>query len=479
MQISPNKPTNENLSRQLMGLVDAARIVLLLCLSAPLWCISNAYAYPIDAFEETGIGRLEVMRRIEAETIKGRKQPKGALLSTAEVDIRLREHTDMELPPADGVFRRQIEGLLGDYVDRYAVSVLDLSDVDNPRYAEVNGNVARNPGSVGKIIVALGLYQTLADLYPDDIDARWRVLRDTEIIADEFIISDHHTVRMWDRENEKLIRRPLEIGDRASMMEYVDWMISPSANAAAATLTKHGMLLTKFGHNYPVSEEVSKDYFANTPRAELTEQLATFIQSPVTRNGFDLDKIRQGSFFTRTGKRKVQGTTSYATSRELMKVMLRMEQGRLVDEFSSREIKRMMYVTERRIRYASAPALRKSAVYFKSGSLYKCEPEPDFVCKKYHGNVRNFMNSVAIVESPAGERKLHYIVTLMSNVLRRNSAVDHQTFATRLHRLIEAYHKPRLEEASVPNATEEKAPPAQSVTPTPIPASPPEPVTDN
>jgi hypothetical protein len=30
----------------------------------------------------------------------------------------------------------------------------------------------------------------------------------------------------------------------------------------------------------------------------------------------------------------------------------------------------------------------------------------------------------------------------MSNVLRRNSAVDHQTFATRLHRLIEAYHKP-------------------------------------
>ena len=54
------------------------------------------------------------------------------------------------------------------------------------------------------------------------------------------------------------------------------------------------------------------------------------------------------------------------------------------------------------------------------------------------------MNSVAIIESPAGERKLHYIVTLMSNVLKRNSVVDHQTFAMRLHRLIEAYHKPRL-----------------------------------
>lgn len=414
-----------------------------------------ACAYPIDAYERTGIGRLEVMRRIEAETIKGRKQPPGALLTTAEVDIRLLSRAKMELPPIDGVFKRQIEGLLGEYVDRYAVSVLDLSDPDNPRYAEVNGEVARNPGSVGKLLVALGIYQALADLYPADLEARWRILRDTEIIADEFIISDHHTVRLWDRENERLIRRPLMIGDRATMMEYLDWMLSPSANAAAATLTKHGMLLTKFGYDYPLSAARAQEYFANTPRAELTAQLATFIQSPVTRNGFDLNKIRQGSFFTRTGKKKVQGTTSYATSRALMQLMLRMEQGRLVDEFSSREMKRMLYVTERRIRYASAPALFDAAVYFKSGSLYKCEPEPDFKCKKYHGNVKNFMNSVAIVESPARERKLHYIVTLMSNVLRRNSAVDHQTFAMRLHRLIEAFHKPRLTESqSIPGEPE-------------------------
>ena len=46
--------------------------------------------------------------------------------------------------------------------------------------------------------------------------------------------------------------------------------------------------------------------------------------------------------------------------------------------------------------------LQLRVVYFKSGALYGCEPEPDFVCKKYHGNVRNFMNSVAIVEAPAG-----------------------------------------------------------------------------
>ena len=142
----------------------------------------------------------------------------------------------------------------------------------------------------------------------------------------------------------------------------------------------------------------------------------------------------------RVGKQRVPGTNSYATSRELMRFCLKMEQGKLVDAFSSREIKRLLYVTERRIRYASSPALRHAAVYFKSGSLYKCKPEPDFKCRKYHGNVRNFMNSLAIVESPAGQKRLYYMVTLLSNVLRKNSAVDHQTLGTRIHRLLEADH---------------------------------------
>ena len=97
-------------------------------------------------------------------------------------------------------------------------------------------------------------------------------------------------------------------------------------------------------------------------------------------------------------------------------------------------------MTERRIRYASSPALRKAAVYFKSGSLYSCAPEEGFKCKKYHGNKKNYMNSVAIVESPAVNPDHYYIVTLVSNVLRKNSAVDHQTLATRIHRIIEKLH---------------------------------------
>jgi hypothetical protein len=126
-----------------------------------------------------------------------------------------------------------------------------------------------------------------------------------------------------------------------------------------------------------------------------------------------------------------------------MRFVVRMEQGRLVDEFSSREIKRLLYMTERRIRYASAPILKDSAVYFKSGSLYSCKTEPGFVCKKYHGNVRNYMNSVAVVETPAGVSRLFYITTLISNVLYKNSAVAHQTLGTRIHKLVDAAHPPQ------------------------------------
>ena len=118
-----------------------------------------------------------------------------------------------------------------------------------------------------------------------------------------------------------------------------------------------------------------------------------------------------------------------------------MEQGKLVDEFSSQDLKRMLYMTQRRIRYASHPALSDMAVFFKSGSLYSCAPEEGFTCGKYMGNKRNQLASVAIVESPEDDpQKLRYMVVVMSNVLKVNSAVAHQTLALRVHRMIEERH---------------------------------------
>jgi hypothetical protein len=184
----------------------------------------------------------------------------------------------------------------------------------------------------------------------------------------------------------------------------------------------------------------AEKFFRKTPKQTLADLLTNALDEPIIGSRLDPALLRQGKFFTREGKHRVGGRRSSSNAKELVRFLLRLEQGRVVDSFSSREIKRLLYMTQGRIRYASSPALAQAAVYYKSGSLYSCRPEPEFQCGKYRGNVFNFMNSVAVVEAPAGEPRLFYLVAITSNVLRENSAVAHQTLATRLHRLIEAYH---------------------------------------
>lgn len=395
-----------------------------------------ARGYPIDGFESTGIGRLEAQRLIQEGLLPGKKRPPGELLPLDQVRLRLSDRPDLTLPPSDAKLTAALKRLVGPTLNDYGIALLDLSDPEQPRYAEWQGNQLQNPGSVGKILVALGVFQALADIYPDDIAARLRVLRETMITADVFSVYDHHTVRFWNPETRKMLRRPIETGDRASLYTYLDWMMSPSSNSAAGMLQKQLILLSHFGKAYPVSAEEEARFFEATPKQQLGEIFAKAIQLPVTRNGIDLERLRQGSFFTRQGKQRVPGTSSYATPRSLMEFLLKMEQGQLVDAFSSLEIKRLMYVTERRIRYASSGVLRDSAVYFKSGSLYSCMPEEGFTCRKYHGNRRNYMNSTAIVESPAGQDRLFYMVTVLSNVLRKNSALDHRDLARAVHAMM-------------------------------------------
>lgn len=397
---------------------------------------AGAIAYPLDGYEETGIRRLEGNRLADEGLVRDVKQPPGARLGMQDVDLRLVGQT-FDLPPSDPGFTRQMTALLSGDMDGYGLAVLDLSNPAKPRYAEHRGSHRQNVGSVGKIVVALALFQALADSYPKDIAARRRVLKTTIVTADGFSQSDHHTVRMFDPATRKLVRRTIRIGDQASLYEYLDWMLSPSSNSAAGMVMREAMLIRQYGSAYPPAEAEIKRFFDDTPKRELTALFERTFLDPVAKNGLDSEQLRQASFFTATGKRKVPGPGgSYGTARELMRYLLRMEQGRLVDVWSSREIKRMLYVTERRIRYASSPALREAAVYFKSGSLYKCKPEPGYTCRKYAGNVLNYMNSAAIVESPAAGHRIYYMTTLITNVLRKNSAVEHQTLATRLQRLI-------------------------------------------
>lgn len=413
-------------------------VVVLLAMGRP----GTLHAYPLDGYEDTGIRRVEGTRLVNADEIPGRKQPPGALLPTASVDLRLLDQPGLDLPPVDPALTAKVVGMLGSDADRYGIAVLDLSDPYNPRYAEHRGDYRQNVGSVGKLVVAIALFQAMADTWPDEAE-RLGLLKARVITANEFIRHDHHTVGLFDPETRTLTRRAIREGDEATIWEYLDWMLSPSSNAAAAMLMREAMLMRKFGALYPPSDEEAQRLFDDTPRKDLTALFEQTFFEPLARNGLDVEQIRQASFFSRTGKAKVPGPgSSFATARQLMMLGLRMEQGRLVDAWSSRQLKRLIYATETRIRYASAPVLRDSAVYFKSGSLYSCRDEAGFKCGKYKGNAKNYMNSFAIIESPADTRRLHYMVMLISNVLRKNSAYDHQQLATRIHELIDAAHPP-------------------------------------
>ena len=397
---------------------------------------TTAPGYPLYGSEERPIRRLEADRLIQQGSLAGRQKLPGALLDIEQVDIRLLARPDLELSSPNPEMSAKITALLGERAEHYAVAVLDLSQPDVLVHAAHQAGVPGSLGSIGKVIAALALFQALADLYPNAPQKRLDLLGETTIVVDELVAGDPHKVRFYDADTQMLTRRALKTGDSATLWEYLDWMLSASSNTAANVVMQQAMLLNHFGDAYPVSAARSTQLFTHSS-TELLGHLfhQTFVE-PLERNGLDEDELRQGGFFSRRFRELVPATLSHASARGLLRFLLRLEQGRIVDPFSSTEIKRLLYVTERRVRYAASPALHESAVYFKSGSLYSCEPEEGYQCRQFMGNELNVMNSMTIVESPAGENRHFYMVALMSNVLRRNSALDHLTIATRIHELI-------------------------------------------
>ncbi len=410
-------------------------------LALTLGAAGTAIGYPLDGQPYTGINRLQAYDLAQEGLLaRGTLKP-GSLRTMEEVRLRL-SGSNFEVPPSDPAFAEAIRKLLGEDAARYGIVVLDLSDPATPRYAEVNPTNVQNPASVGKIAVALAFFQALADIYPDDVPAREKLLRDTTITANRWSQTDHHKVPIWKPGDPTVEWRPVTEGDQENLWTYLDWMASASSNGAASQLMSELMLLRNFGKEYPVSTERAQAYFNDTPKATLSKQYLSAMLEPLKRNGLNTDKLRQGSFFTRSGKERIPGTNSVATARELVHFMTLMEEGKLVDSWSSLQIKRLLYLTDTRIRYASSPALDTSAVYFKSGSLYSCKEEAGFTCGKYIGNKLNYMNSIAIVEVEENGRSLHYMVSILSNVLKKNSANIHADFAKSLHQLIESHHLP-------------------------------------
>jgi hypothetical protein len=395
-----------------------------------------ALGYPLDGQDDSGIRRLEGYRVVQGLP-SGEKLTPGALLGTDDIELRL---VGLDVPefdelPQDPVLARGLEALFAGRDPSYALAVIDFSDPASIRWAGLRPDTRQNVGSVGKIITMTGLFHVLAQVFPDLQDRR-RVLATTVVRAGNWVTGDEHSVPKFDSATERNQFSRLREIDEFRLSEWIDHAVSASANGAGSVVWREAILMRAFGDRYPVSFEESEAFFDSTPKAELTRLSLDIMTEPLAAIGIDTEQMRQGSFWTGMSQQRVPGTTSFATPRELARWMYRLEQGRIVDEWSSLEMKKYIYMTKRRYRYIYAPELNGSAAFFKSGSLYSCVPEEGYQCARYMGNGRNFMNSVATIETPAGAPEFAYTVAMISNVLKFNSAWDHSRFAAAIHEMV-------------------------------------------
>ena len=400
--------------------------------------MKNAPTYPIDGYPYTNIRRLYYLQSVVDEEIKGPAPIEGAMKKTYEIQLNLDNERGNELtsiPSPDPGLQKAINSLFPRLNENYSIALLDITDGKPFRYASRKETDGYQPGSVGKLAVLLGFFTELAKIYPTSFHDRLELLCTKEIHAGRWALYDEHTVSIFNTQKLSLKKRQVQANDTFLLYEWLDYMLSVSNNGAAAVCWREAILMRVFGKKYPdLTYQQSEHFFKNTPRDSLSDLAIAVVNDPLRAMGITKDEWRLGTFFTDGGCDYIppQGG-SIGTPVGLMKFLIMLERGKAVDAASSLEMKKLLYMTDRRIRYAGSPALKEAAVYFKSGSLYKCAPEPGYQCAKYKGNVDNYMNSVAIIEHSDCTT---YLVALMSNVRRKNSASDHMALAAAIDRII-------------------------------------------
>ncbi|MFI8604429.1 serine hydrolase [Cellulophaga baltica] len=415
------------------------KLLILGVLISSCFAFTTLLYYPIDGYEQTGIKRLLRLELIKNGELKeATPLPEGAKKSWSDIKLNLTSKASDSVGSflqVDEDFQKEISGLFRGLDKSYSLTVLDISDLDSIRYAKRNETAGYQPGSVGKLAVLNALFTQLAKIYPDSWESRTSLLKSKTVKAGVWGLTDEHTIPIYNVEKKTLVKRQVVASDVFSLYEWTDHMLSVSNNGAASIVWREALLMAAFGKEYPeLTEEKALAYFKTTPKKELTDLANDVVNLPLRDLGITHEEWRLGSFFT-GGANTYVGDKGGSTGTPigLMKFLVQLEQGKVVDENSSLEMKRLMYMTDRRIRYAQSPALKDAAVYFKSGSLYKCDRSNGQVCGKYMGNVSNFMNSVIIVEHPDN---CTYMVVLMTNVLRKNSASDHMYLASAIDKVI-------------------------------------------
>ncbi|MFC2102569.1 hypothetical protein ACFLS7_06200 [Bacteroidota bacterium] len=395
------------------------------------------YSYPWDGYAITGIRRLYRLELIMSGVLEGKKPVPGMMkpLKSVKLNLLIEKGAVLNtLPAPDPELQKAISSLFPNMDESYSITILDITPGKKIRYAKRQENRGFMPGSVAKLAVMAGFFTELSRIYPDSFEKRQELMKKRLVRGGKWAVHDSHTVPFFDPETKKSFKRAIQESDTFNLYEWADHMISASNNGAASVVWKEALLMRAFGKSYPPTPQQEADFFKNTPKARLTEMAVAVVNEPLQAIGITTDEFRLGSFFTGGAKAIITGSGgSSASSYGLIKYLIAMEQGKIVDEKSSLEMKRLMFTSDRRIRYASSSTLADAAVYFKSGSLYKCKPEEGYTCEKYMGNVENFMNSVAIVEHDDGTI---YMVALMSNVLKKNSSKDHYGLAAQIDRII-------------------------------------------
>ncbi|NND34121.1 MAG: hypothetical protein HKN76_16155 [Saprospiraceae bacterium] len=396
-------------------------------------------AYPIDGYLLTGIRRLLRLELIQKGEIKETLPIKGAEKSINDIKLNLYQTEKGDsldsLPQVDLALQKSLNQLFPNLDESYSIALLEITDGKPLRYAQRKADRGFQPGSVGKLAVISGLFCELENLFPESFEKRQNLLKSKIVRAGKWALYDEHTVPLFDPETRKFFKRTVNENDTFSLYEWADHMLSVSNNGAATVVWREAILMRIFGQKYiDLTEEEAELYFKNTPKADLADIAISVVNDPLRTLGISEDEWRLGLMFTRGGTGYIPGKGgSTGTPVGLMKWMIAVENGKLIDPQSSLEIKRLMYMTDRRIRYGANEKLKSAAVYFKSGSLYKCNRETMPDCGKYMGNVTNYMNSVAIIEQPDG---MTYMVALMSNVLKKNSNIDHNLLAGKIDQLI-------------------------------------------
>jgi hypothetical protein len=404
-------------------------------------------AYPLNGEAESGIRRLEGYQLAQQQQQpSSTKLSPGALWGVESIHLHLLDYSgpDFDQLEQDPQLQAALSAMLSRRDPSYSMVLVDFTDEGHIRWAGLRPDLKQNPGSVGKLLCMAGLFNALAEAFPDP-DDRQRVLITSVSRAGSWVNDEIHVVPKWDPQAQINRFSVINTDDEFRLSEWLDHAISASANGAGAIIWREAMLIKHFGSTYPQSVEISERFFKETPKSELSALAREVITAPLLAARIDISNLQQGSFFTGNAKRKVPGGMSFATSRELARLLFRMEQGRLVDEWSSLQMKKYMYMTKRRYRYVYAPELSRSAVFFKSGSLYSCIAEEGFRCGKYMGNKKNLMNSVTIVEGPQ-DTDPRYIVALMSDVKKVNSAWDHSRIGAATDEMVRSRQPQQLKE---------------------------------